>query len=59
MRCASRSCIEAAGIRDYKAIIDQTLSERLLVYQGIQATRDLATSANPKTLVVGAPKFHS
>jgi regulator of protease activity HflC (stomatin/prohibitin superfamily) len=51
---AERKRIEAAGIRDYQAIIDQTLSERLLVYQGIQATRDLATSANPKTLVVGA-----
>lgn len=51
---AERKRIEAAGIRDYQAIIDQTLSERLLVYQGIQATRDLATSDNPKTLVVGA-----
>jgi prohibitin 1 len=51
---AERKRIEAAGIRDYQAIIDETLSERFLVYQGIQATRDLATSDNPKTLVVGA-----
>ncbi|MGB5733144.1 MAG: prohibitin family protein [Thiohalocapsa sp.] len=51
---ADRKRIEAAGIRDYQAIIDETLSERFLVYQGIQATRDLATSDNPKTLVVGA-----
>lgn len=51
---AERKRIEAAGIRDYQAIVDETLSERFLVYQGIQATRDLATSDNPKTLVVGA-----
>ena len=51
---AKRKRIEAAGIRDYQAIVDETLSERFLVYQGIQATRDLATSDNPKTLVVGA-----
>lgn len=51
---AERKRIEADGIRDYQALIDETLSERLLVYQGIQATRDLAASVNPKTLVVGA-----
>ena len=51
---AQRKRIAAAGIRDYQALVDETLSERLLVHQGIQATRDLAVSGNPKTLVVGA-----
>ena len=51
---AQRKRIAADGIRDYQAFIDETLSDRLLVHQGIQATRDLAASGNPKTLVVGA-----
>lgn len=51
---AERKRIAAAGIRDYQAFVDETLSERLLTFQGIQATRDLAMSVNPKTLVVGA-----
>jgi regulator of protease activity HflC (stomatin/prohibitin superfamily) len=51
---ANRVRIEAEGIRDYQAIVDATLSDRLLVQQGIEATRTLAESDNPKTLVVGA-----
>jgi hypothetical protein len=51
---AQRKRIAAAGIRDYQSFVDATLSDRLLVHQGIQATRDLAASGNPKTLVVGA-----
>jgi regulator of protease activity HflC (stomatin/prohibitin superfamily) len=51
---AQRKRIAADGIRDYQALVDETLSNRLLVHQGIQATRDLAVSGNPKTLVIGA-----
>ncbi len=51
---ANRIRIEAEGIRDYQAIVDETLSERLLVQQGIEATRTLKTSDNTKTLVIGA-----
>ena len=51
---AQRKRIAGAGIRDYQAIVGETLTDRLLVLQGIQATRDLAVSTNPKTLVVGA-----
>jgi regulator of protease activity HflC (stomatin/prohibitin superfamily) len=51
---AQRVRIEADGIRDYQAIVDETLSDQLLVFQGIEATRALAGSENPKTLVVGA-----
>ncbi len=51
---AQRKRIAGAGVRDYQAIVGETLSDRLLVFQGIQATRDLAVSENPKTLIVGA-----
>ncbi len=51
---AERKRIEAAGIGDYQAIVDETLTDRLLVHQGIEATRTLAESDNEKILVVGA-----
>lgn len=51
---AERKRIEAAGISDYQGIIDETLSDRLLAHQGIEAARTLAESNNEKTLVVGA-----
>ncbi len=51
---ANRVRIEAEGIRDYQRIVDETLSERLLIQQGIEASRTLALSENPKTLVIGA-----
>ncbi len=51
---AERVRIEATGIRDYQGIVDETLTERLLAHQGITATRELATSENPKTVVIGA-----
>ncbi len=53
---AERKRIEAQGIQDYQRIISSTLSEDLLRWQGIQATRDLATSPNAKTVVIGAGK---
>ena len=51
---AERQRIEAGGIRDYHQIIGETLTDRLLTYQGIVATRGIAASQNPKTVVVGA-----
>lgn len=50
---AQRKVIEARGIRDYQRIITETLDDRLLRWQGIQATRDLAKSENAKTVIVG------
>ncbi len=50
---AERKRIEAAGIRDYHEIVDATLSDRLLHYQGINATIDIAESENYKTVVIG------
>ena len=51
---AERKAIEAEGIRRYQDIIRQSLNEDLLRWQGIQATRDLATSPNSKTVVIGS-----
>lgn len=50
---AERRRIEAGGIRDYQQIVGETLTDRLLTYQGIAATREIAASQNPKTVVVG------
>jgi regulator of protease activity HflC (stomatin/prohibitin superfamily) len=51
---AERKRIEATGIRDFQRTIKETLDEQQLRWQGIQATRELATSANAKTVVIGS-----
>jgi regulator of protease activity HflC (stomatin/prohibitin superfamily) len=50
---AERKLIEAKGIRDYQAVISETLSPDLLRWQGIQATRAIAESENAKVVVIG------
>lgn len=54
VREAERRRIEASGIRDYQAIVDETLTDYLLAHQGIRATQEIAGSTNPKTVVIGA-----
>lgn len=53
---AKRKRIEAAGIEAYQKIIAGTLSDKLLQWQGIQATLELAKSPNSKVVVIGAGK---
>lgn len=53
---AERKAIEAEGIRKYQDIIKKSLTEDLLRWQGVQATKDLASSSNSKTVVIGAGK---
>jgi prohibitin 1 len=53
---AQRKRLEAEGVRDYQAIVNQSLTDRLLKHQGIEATRKLARSANSKVVVIGAGK---
>jgi regulator of protease activity HflC (stomatin/prohibitin superfamily) len=48
-----RKIIEAAGIKQYQLIISESLSPPLLTWQGIQATKDIATSTNSKIIVIG------
>jgi regulator of protease activity HflC (stomatin/prohibitin superfamily) len=53
---AERKRIEAEGIRDYQATISATLNEQLILWQGVEATLQLAQSPNSKVVVVGAGK---
>lgn len=53
---AERKRIEAGGIKDYQAIISATLNEQLILWQGVEATLQLAQSPNSKVVVVGAGK---
>jgi len=50
---AERKRIEAQGIQDFQRIVSQGLTEQLLRWRGIEATRALAESANSKIVIVG------
>ena len=51
---AKRKAIEAEGIKNYHDTVAKTLSDKLLKWQGIQATLELAKSNNSKVVVIGA-----
>jgi regulator of protease activity HflC (stomatin/prohibitin superfamily) len=51
---AERKRIEAAGIRDFQQIVTPGISPNFLRWKGIEATLDLAKSANAKVVVIGA-----
>ena len=53
---AERRRIESAGIRLFNETIDHSLSPSVLAWHGIQATQELAKSANAKVVVIGAGK---
>ena len=53
---AERKRVEAAGIKDFQAIVTQGISDKLLEWKGIEATIELARSANAKVVVVGNSK---
>lgn len=53
---AQRKRIEAAGIRDFQQIVAQGISPQLLEWKGIEATENLAKSANSKIVVIGNNK---
>lgn len=53
---AKRKRIEAMGIEEYQKIITPTLSDKLIQWQGVQATLELAKSNNSKVVVIGAGK---
>ena len=50
---AARKRIEAEGVRDFQAIVSEGISDELLRWKGIEATQNLAQSANTKIVVVG------
>ncbi len=53
-REAERMAIEARGIQAYQNIIKESLTPDMLRWQGVVATRELATSPNAKTVVIGS-----
>jgi len=50
---AERKRIEAKGIQDFQNIVSQGLSDPLLRWKGIEATKGLAESPNAKVIIVG------
>jgi regulator of protease activity HflC (stomatin/prohibitin superfamily) len=53
---AERKRIEARGIRDYNETVQETLADNLIRWEGVQATKELATSTNAKTVIIGGGK---
>ena len=53
---AERKRIEAQGIADFQQIVTSGISDRLLQWKGIEATQDLAKSANAKVVIIGNAK---
>lgn len=51
---AIRKEAEATGIRDFQRIVNENMTQRYLIFRGIQATEELAKSPNAKTLVFGS-----
>jgi len=51
---AERKRIEARGIADYNRIISASLTSNILKQKGIDATLELANSANSKVVVIGS-----
>lgn len=51
---AKRKLIEAGGIKDYQATVSETLTEALIRWQGVEATKTLAASDNAKIVIIGA-----
>ncbi len=51
---AKRKRIEAEGINNYNMVVNQNLTDNILQWQGVVATKELATSPNAKVVVIGA-----
>ncbi len=53
---ADRKRIEARGIADFQVVVSQGISDKLLLWKGIEATQELAKSTNSKVVIIGAGK---
>jgi len=51
---AERRRIEAEGIANYNRIINASLTDRILLQRGIEATTSLAESPNSKVVIIGS-----
>ena len=52
-REAERKKIEGEGIATFQKIVTEGISENLLKWKGIEATKELATSPNSKIVIIG------
>ncbi|MBA4195932.1 MAG: band 7 protein [Chitinophaga sp.] len=50
---AERKRVEAQGIADYQRIISSGLTDKQLQYEQIKAMKEIATSPNAKTIIMG------
>lgn len=55
-REAERKIIEAGGIEEYNRIVNNSLTDRLLTWGGIDATKEIAKSPNSKVIIMGNSK---
>ena len=53
---SERKRIEAEGIRDFQQIISKAISDSYLRWRGIEATLQIAQSANSKLVIIGSGK---
>ncbi|MFK5975067.1 MAG: prohibitin family protein [Sulfurovum sp.] len=53
---ADRKIIEASGIAKYKDIISKDITDKYLIWEGIQATVKLSKSPNSKVVIIGSGK---
>ena len=51
-----RKIIQAQGIAEYNKIINASMTDKVLTYEGIQATLELAKSQNAKIIIIGNTK---
>ncbi|WP_018694100.1 prohibitin family protein [Algicola sagamiensis] len=49
-----RKRIEAEGVRDFQNTINEGISDKYLIWKGIEATLELASSPNSKVVVIGS-----
>lgn len=55
-RESDRKRVEAEGIRDFQNIVSKGISDSYLRWRGVEATLQLAQSANSKVVVIGGGK---
>ena len=53
---AERKAIEAKGIQNFQQIVTEGISDKLLMWKGIETTNELAKSPNSKIVVIGSGK---
>ena len=51
-----RKIIQAEGIAEYNKLVNESMTDRVLSYEGIQATLQLAKSSNSKIVIIGNTK---